>query len=67
MEVAEKNGIQTTNIADTYFGGSLKETFTETNLKNTSKSDIEKLLLISMTYRSYGHLQPMITYKQGQS
>ena len=55
MEVAEKNGIQTTNIADTYFGGSLKETFTETNLKNTSKSDIEKLLLISMTYRSYGH------------
>ena len=67
MGIAEKNGIQTTNIADPYFGGSLKETFTETNLKNTSKSDIEKLLLISTTYRSYGHLPPMITYKQGQS
>ena len=67
MGVAEKNGIQTTNIADTYFGGSLKETFTETNLKNTSKSDIEKPLLLSMAYRSYGHLPPMITYKQGQS
>ena len=67
MEVSEKNGIQTTNITDTYFGVSVKETFTETNLKNTSKSDIEKPLLISMAYRSYGHLPPMITYKQGQS
>ena len=67
MGVSEKNGIQTTNITDTYFGVSVKETFTETNLKNTSKSDIEKLLLISMTYRSYGHLPSMITYKQGQS
>ena len=67
MGIAEKNGIQTTNIADPYFGGSLKDTFTETNLKNTSKSDIEKPLLISMAYRSYGHLPPMITYKQGQS
>ena len=67
MGVSEKNGIQTTNITDTYFGVSVKETFTETNLKNTSKSDIEKPLLISMAYRSYGHLPPMITYKQGQS
>ena len=67
MGVSEKNGIQTTNITDTYFGVSVKETFTETNLKNASKSDIEKLLLISMTYRSYGHLPSMITYKQGQS
>ena len=67
MGVSEKNGIQTTNITDTYFGVSVKETFTETNLKNTSKSDIEKPLLISMAYKSYGHLPPMITYKQGQS
>ena len=67
MGVSEKNGIQTTNITDTYFGVSVKETFTETNLKNTSKSDIEKPLLISMAYRSYGHLPPMITYKHGQS
>jgi len=29
MGVSEKNGIQTTNITDTYFGVSVKETFTD--------------------------------------